>query len=99
MLDVDASREKFKTVIGNIFYYFLLFPHSINISLPGLPPLPKSLRIVDPILNQHDTTFTSIVGGKGASSTLDTQLALLKREMVSFTSLELEPENYTHFFN
>lgn len=82
----QEKRRKYLSAPLSEIYHFSLpfFFHRINISLPGLPPLPKSLRVVDPILNQHETTFTSLIG-KGANSTLDTQLATLKREMVSFT--------------
>lgn len=60
-------------------------------SLPGLPPLPKSLSTLETTgAHPHNTSnFGSIESQRGISpvnrktSTLDTQLAVLRREMVS----------------
>lgn len=60
-------------------------------SLPGLPPLPKSLSTVESTgAHPYNTSnFGSIESQRGVSpvnrktSTLDTQLAILRREMVS----------------
>lgn len=97
----EKRRKSLSAPLSEIYHFSLpFFFHRINISLPGLPPLPKSLRVVDPILNQHDTTFTSLIG-KGANSTLDTQLATLKREMVSFTRTwkKALPYHTRHYFS
>lgn len=59
-------------------------------SLPGLPPLPKSLSTLESTgTHPHNTSnFGSIESQRGVSpanrktSTLDTQLAILRREMV-----------------
>lgn len=60
-------------------------------SLPGLPPLPKSLSTLESTggAHPHNTSnFGSIESQRGVSpvnrktSTLDTQLAILRREMV-----------------
>lgn len=63
-------------------------------SLPGLPPLPKSLSRIElsgiQQLQNSTPTFSSSDSLRGLSplsrmpSTLDTQLAILRREMVSF---------------
>lgn len=58
---------------------------SVNMSLPGLPPLPKSL-----VAPAQTHAITSVEQHRGISpiqrqpATLDTQLAILRREMVSF---------------
>lgn len=60
-------------------------------SLPGLPPLPKSLSGLEATgTHPHNSSnFVSIESQRGVSpvnrktSTLDTQLAILRREMVS----------------
>lgn len=62
-------------------------------SLPGLPPLPKSLsglELAASAAAQHNSSgFLSTDSQRGVSpparkqSTLDTQLAILRREMVS----------------
>lgn len=62
-------------------------------SLPGLPPLPKSLSGFDLTGIQHNSSSSSSSldthSHRGLSpvtrkpATLDTQLAILKREMVS----------------
>lgn len=62
-----------------------------RMSLPGLPPLPKSLSTLETTgAHPHNTSnFGSIESQRGISpvnrktSTLDTQLAVLRREMVS----------------
>lgn len=63
-------------------------------SLPGLPPLPKSLSGVEltGVHQLHNSTpaFSAVDSIRGVSplarmpTTLDTQLAVLRREMVSF---------------
>jgi hypothetical protein len=73
-------------------------------SLPGLPPLPKSLSGLEMKCNENDHTTTTATiasldqqrglssatttapsSGNRKTSTLDTQLAILRREMVSET--------------
>jgi hypothetical protein len=60
-------------------------------SLPGLPPLPKSLSGLE--LSQHQPNQQQNISKKistpstqqqSKDSTLDTKLAILRREMVSF---------------
>lgn len=60
-------------------------------SLPGLPPLPKSLSGIDLAGIQQLQNSTPAFENRGSSgspvnrvpSTLDTQLAILRHEMVS----------------
>lgn len=60
-------------------------------SLPGLPPLPKSLSGIDLAgIQQLQNSTPAFEQNRGLSSpinrapsTLDTQLAILRREMVS----------------
>lgn len=64
---------------------------SINMSLPGLPPLPKSLSGLE-ISQQQNQLQRSLQrqvnltpsDNRTTDSSLDTQLAILRREMVSF---------------
>lgn len=64
---------------------------SINMSLPGLPPLPKSLSGIE-ISQQQNQLQRSLQrqvnltpsDNRTTDSSLDTQLAILRREMVSF---------------
>ncbi|XP_037037611.1 uncharacterized protein LOC119075305 [Bradysia coprophila] len=68
-----------------------------RMSLPGLPPLPKSLSTIENTgTHPHNTSnFGSIETQRGVSpvsrktSTLDTQLAILRREMFGLRQLDL----------
>ncbi|KAG4081134.1 hypothetical protein HA402_011979 [Bradysia odoriphaga] len=68
-----------------------------RMSLPGLPPLPKSLSTTENTgTHPHNTSnFGSIETQRGVSpvnrktSTLDTQLAILRREMFGLRQLDL----------
>jgi hypothetical protein len=61
-------------------------------SLPGLPPLPKSLSGIEISQQQQNQLQRSqqrqanltTSDNRTSDSTLDTQLAILRREMVSF---------------
>ncbi|KAJ6649027.1 Anaphase-promoting complex subunit 11, partial [Pseudolycoriella hygida] len=66
-------------------------------SLPGLPPLPKSLSTLETAgaHTNNSSNFGSIESQRGVSpinrktSTLDTQLAILRREMFGLRQLDL----------
>lgn len=86
------AKQKFKFAFNyktNDFYIFFC-----RMSLPGLPPLPKSLSGVEltGVHQLHNSTpaFSAADSIRGVSplarmpTTLDTQLAVLRREMVSF---------------
>ena len=60
-------------------------------SLPGLPPLPKSLSGIEISQQQNQLQRSqqrqvnlTTSDNRTSDSTLDTQLAILRREMVSF---------------
>lgn len=65
----------------------------INMSLPGLPPLPKSLSGMEVSQiqrsQQRQVNLTTSSSNRTTDSTLDTQLAILRREMYSLRQMDL----------
>ncbi|KAL7030506.1 hypothetical protein ACKWTF_006688 [Chironomus riparius] len=68
----------------------------INMSLPGLPPLPKSLSGIEISQQQNQLQRSqqrqvnlTTSDNRTSDSTLDTQLAILRREMYSLRQMDL----------
>ena len=66
--------------------FFVFVSFSIKMSLPGLPPLPKSLSAIEFNRNRN-LRQTQPINKFPANSILDEQFAFLKKEMVSLLLL------------
>lgn len=86
---IHKKKSHFLSLIHQNLYLY----YRINMSLPGLPPLPKSLsglELTHHQPNQQQQNISKKISTPSVQpskdTTLDTKLAILRREMVSFIS-------------